>query len=141
MIEIEKADGAGVPSPGPVNGQGQPVGQVLMDGLVAGHAGGVDVLQLEDDPLGLGFGEPVVETQQGGPQPPLQQHLALAVALRRQRLPRRIRPPQPLQQDAGRLLGVVELVELGGGGHGVPLLHRRSASALAAETIAAFANS
>ena len=86
-----------------------------MDGLVAGHADGVDVLQLEDGPLRLLLGQPVVETQQGGPQPPLQQYLALPAALRRQRLPRRVGPPQPLQQGTGRLLGLAVLVELAEG--------------------------
>ena len=47
--------------------------------------------QVEDDPLRLRLGHPVVETQQGGPQPPLQQHLALLAPLRRQRLPRHVR--------------------------------------------------
>ena len=117
VVEVEEADVAGVLPALGVDGQGQAEGQVLVDGLVAGHADGVDALQLEDGPLRLLLGQPVVETQQGGPQPPLQQYLALATALRRQRLPRRVGPPQPLQQDAGRLLGLAVLVERGGGGH------------------------
>ena len=65
----------GVPFPWPVHGQGHSVGKVLVDDLVAGHAGGVDVFQLEDDPARLALGQPIVKTKQGGPQPPLQQHL------------------------------------------------------------------
>ena len=52
---------------GGVNGQGQAEGQVLVDFLVAGNADLIDVLQLEDDPLRLLLGQPLVETQQGGP--------------------------------------------------------------------------
>ena len=116
VLEVKEADVAGVlPAPG-VDRQGQAEGQVLVDGLVAGHADGIDVLQLEDGPLCLLLGQPVVETQQGVPQPPLQQYLALAAALRRQRLPRCVGPSQPLQQDTGRLLGLAVLVEGGGGG-------------------------
>ena len=119
VVEVEEADGAGVPAPGPVHGQGHTVGQVLVDRLVAGHAGGVDVLQLEDDPVGLGLGEPLIETQQGGPQPLLEQDLPLAAPFRRQRFPGHVSPPQPFQQLTGRVLGVVEFVELGGGGHSI----------------------
>ena len=56
VIEVEEANGARVPAPRPVHRQGHPVGQVLVDRLVAGHAGGVDVLHLEYDPVGLGPG-------------------------------------------------------------------------------------
>ena len=119
MLEVKEAHGARVPAPGPIHGQGHPVGQVLVDRLVAGHAGGIDVLQLEDDPVGLGLGQPLVETQQGGPQPPLQQHFPLAAPFRRQGLPRRVGPPQPFQQQTGRVLGVVVFVEFSGGGHNI----------------------
>ena len=54
VVEVEEADGARCPAPGarrPV--QGHPEGQVLVNGLVPGHAHGIDVLQLEDDPVGL----------------------------------------------------------------------------------------
>ena len=66
MVEVEEADVARVPPPGPIDVQGHPEGQVLVNGLVAGHAHGVDVLQLEDDPVGLSHGEPLVEAQEGG---------------------------------------------------------------------------
>lgn len=96
------------------------VGQVLVDGLVAGHAGGIDVLQLEDDALGLRLRQLLVQPQQCLAQPPLQQHLPLVAALGRQRCARHIRPPQPLQQLARRRFGTIELGALGGGrGHGL----------------------
>ncbi len=118
VVEVEEADGARVPPARPVHGQGHPVGQVLVDGLVAGHAGGVDVLQIEDDPVRLRLGQPLVEPQQRPPQTPLEQHLPLVGALRRQGFARYVLPAEPLQQQAGGLLGVVVLVEFGGGGHG-----------------------
>ena len=107
---------------GGVDGKGQPEGQVLVGFLVAGDADLVDVLQVENDPVSLLPGQPLVETQQGGPQPPLQQHLALTGPLGRQRLSRHIRPPQPLQQRPRRLLGLTVLVEFGRGGHGAGAL-------------------
>ena len=112
-FEVEEADVTGVLSVGGVTAQGQAEGQVLVEFLVAGNADLIDVLQLEDDPLRLLLGQPFVEMQQGGPQPPLQQDLALPAALRRQRLPRYVRPPQPFQQLPGRLLGLAKLVQLG----------------------------
>ena len=118
VVEVEESDGAGLPSPRPVHGEGHPVGQVLVDGLVAGHARRVDVLQVEDDALGLLLRHPLVQPHERGLQAALQQHLALASPLRRQRLARRVSPAEPLQQQTGRLLGVVVFVELGGGGHG-----------------------
>ena len=72
MVVIEKADVAGVLPALGIDGEGQAEGQVLMDFLVAGNSDGVDVLQLEDGPVGLFLGQPVVKTQQGGPQPPLE---------------------------------------------------------------------
>ena len=39
----KKRDDAGISSPQSVHSQGHPVGEVLVDRLVAGHAGGVDV--------------------------------------------------------------------------------------------------
>ena len=48
VVEVEEADGAGIAAARPVHSQGHAVGQVLVDGLVAGHARGVDVLQVED---------------------------------------------------------------------------------------------
>ena len=117
MVEVEETDGAGGPSPGPVHGQGHSVGQVLVDPLVADHPGGVDVLQLEDDPVRLGLGEPLVEAEQGSPQAILQQHLSLTAPLFRQSLPEHVGPPQPFQQLTGGVLRVVELVEFVGGGH------------------------
>ena len=118
MVEVEEADGAGGPPLRRIHRQGHAVGQVLVDGLVACHAGGVQVLQFEDDPVRLLLRHPLVETQQSGPQPPLQQHLALVAALRRQRLTGHVGPAEALQQHTRRLLGVVVLVEPGGGGHG-----------------------
>ena len=45
-------------------GEGHTVGQVLVDALVAGHACGINVLQLKDDTLRLLLGHPLVEPQQ-----------------------------------------------------------------------------
>ena len=117
VVEVEEANGAGVPSPGTAHGQGHPVGQVLVDGLVVGNAGAVHVLKVEDDAAGLLLRHPLVEAQQRGPHPALQQHLALVGALSRERVAGHVSPPQPLQQQPRRLLGMVELVELAGGGH------------------------
>ena len=88
-----------------------------MDRLVAGHARGVDVLQLKDGSLRLLLRHPFVKPHQRGPQPALQQDLPLIAALRRQRLAGHIGPPQTLQQQPRRSLGLVELVEFGGGNH------------------------
>ena len=88
-----------------------------MHALVARHAGGFDVLQLEDDALGLRLCHPLVEPLQRAPQPFLQQCLALVPALRGQSLPRHIGPSETLEQLARGVLGVVELVELGGRSH------------------------
>ena len=118
VVEVEEADDAGVPALGRVHRQGHAVSQVLVDALVAGHARGVQVFQVEDDTVGLLLRHPLVQPQQCAPQPPFQQHLPLVAALRRQGLARHVRPAQPLQQHACRLLGVVVLVQLGGGGHG-----------------------
>ena len=117
VVEVEEADVAGVLPALGVDVQGQAEGQVLVGLLVESHADGVDVLQLEDGPLRLLLSEPVVETQQGGPQPLLQQYIALPAALRHQRLAGYVGPPQPLQQHAGRLLGLAVFVEFGRGGH------------------------
>ena len=119
MVEVEEADGARAAASGRVQDQGHPIGQVLVDGLVAGHAGGVDMLQLEDDALGPLLRHPLVQPHQRPPQPTLQQHLPLVAALRRQHLPGHVGPPQPLQQQARWLFCVVELVELGWDGHGL----------------------
>ena len=62
VIEVEEADVTGIlPAPG-VDGQGQAEGQVLVNCLVAGDADGVYVLQVEDGPFCLLFGQPVIET-------------------------------------------------------------------------------
>ena len=58
---------------------------------------------------------PLVEAQQAGAQLTLQQYLPFVAALSCQRLAMYIVPAQPLQQQTGRLLGVVVLVQLGGG--------------------------
>ncbi len=79
------------------------VGQVLVDGLVAGHAGGIDVLQLEDDALGLRLRQLLVQPQQCLAQPPLQQHLPLVAALGCQRCARRtyVHPSRSSSWHAG----------------------------------------
>ena len=87
VVEVEETGGAGVGATGDVHGHIHSVGEVLVDGLVAGHAHGVHMLQIEDDPLGLLLGHPLVEPQQRRLQPPLEQRLSLPTALRRQRFP------------------------------------------------------
>ena len=109
----------GCPAARDVDAERHAVGQVLVNGLVASHAGGIHPLQLEDHPLGLLLRHPLVEPQQGAPEPCPQQHLTLIAALRRQRFPRDVRPAQLLQQLPRRVLGVMELVEPGGSGHGL----------------------
>ena len=61
VVEVEETDVAGVLPALGGDGQGQPEGQVLVDLLVAGDADLVDVLQIEDSPLRLLLGQPVVE--------------------------------------------------------------------------------
>ena len=60
MVEVEEADGAGVPALRCVYRQGHTVGQVFVDTLVASHTGGVDVLQVEDNTLRLFLRHPLV---------------------------------------------------------------------------------
>ena len=119
VVEVEEADDARSPAARTIDDQRHPVGEILVDGLVAGHARGVNVLQLEDDAVGLLLRHPLVQAPQRPAQPPFQQDLALVPALRCQRLTGDVRPPQVLQQPPGRVLRGVELVELGGAGHEV----------------------
>ena len=44
LVEVEEADGARVPAPRPVHGQGHPVGQVFVDRLVAGACARADTV-------------------------------------------------------------------------------------------------
>ena len=118
VFEVEDTDCAGIPASRRVHGQGHPIGQVLVDALVAGHAGGVNVFQVKDDAIGLLLRHPLVQPQQRRSQSTLEQHLPLVSALRRHSFTRNVGPPQLLEEPARRLLGVVVLVELGGGSHG-----------------------
>ena len=77
VVEVEEARDARLPTPRSVDGEGHAVGQVLVDGLVSGHARRVHVLEPEDGPLGLLLRHPFVQPQQRPPQPALQQHLSL----------------------------------------------------------------
>ena len=117
VVEIEESDGAGVPAARGLNGQRHAVGEVLVDQLVARHADAAGAFEIADHLVGLRTGEAIVEAQQRGPQPALEQNVALVGAFVRQLLRRHVGPAQPLQQPAGRVLGVVELVELVGRGH------------------------
>ena len=117
MVEVEEADGRRLLPAAPVDGQGHAQREVLVDGLVAREAGLVEVLQVEDDALRLVLGHPLVEAHECRREPPLQEHVALVVAFRRQRLAGDVGPAEPLQQLARGILGEVELVELGGRGH------------------------
>ena len=60
MFEIEEADSTSLPAPGAIHRQGHPVGQVFVDLLVAGHADGIDVLQIKNDPFRLCAVHPLV---------------------------------------------------------------------------------
>ena len=119
VIEVEEARDARSTATRFVDAEGHAVGEVLVDGLIAGHARDVHVLQREDGAVGLPLRHPLVEPQQRPLQPPSQQYLSLVYPLRRQLVARHVRPAEPLQQHARGLLGVVVLVEFGGGGHEV----------------------
>ena len=88
-----------------------------MDALVACEAGGIDVLEVEDNALRLLFGHPLVEAKQRRRKPPRQQHPALILALPGQYSARHVGPPKPFEEFACGVLGVVELVEAVGVGH------------------------
>ena len=64
MVEVEESDAARPSPTRSVDGHGHAVGQILVDGPVACHARGVDVLQIEDDPFRLLLRDPLVEPQQ-----------------------------------------------------------------------------
>ena len=117
MVEIEEAGGSCSGATGDVHGHVHAVGEVLVDGLVAGHAHGVHVLQVEDDPLGLLVGHPFVEPQQRRLESPLEQHLPLPTTLRCQDFRGHVGPAQLFKEGACRLLGLAKLVELVGCGH------------------------
>ena len=119
VVEVEEADGGRLLAAAAVDGEGHAVGEVLVDGLVAREAGGVEVLEVEDDALRLVLGHPLVEAHERSREPPMQEHVALVVALCRQRLAGHVSPAQALQQLARGILREIELVQLGRGGHGV----------------------
>ena len=119
VVEVEEADGGRLLTAAAVDGEGHAVREVLVDGLVAREAGRVEVLEVEDDALRLVLGHPLVEAHERSREPPMQEHVALVIALCRQRLAGHVSPAQALQQLARRVLREVELVEPGGGGHGV----------------------
>ena len=121
MLEVEEAHGGRFLAAAPVDGEGHTVRQVLVDGLVAGQAGGVDVLQIEDDPLRLVIGHPRIETLERGCEPSGKQYIPLVIALQCQHLARHIRPAKTLQQFPSRILDEFKLVELSGGGYGCSL--------------------
>ena len=118
VVEVEEANRRRLLAAAAVDGEGHAVGEVLVDGLVAREAGGVEVLQVEDDALRLVLGHPLVEAHERSREPPMQEHVALVVALCRQRLAGHVSPAQALQQLARGILREVELVQLGRGGHG-----------------------
>ena len=117
MVEVEEADGGGLLAPAAVDGERHAVREVLVDGLVAREAGGVEVPKVEDDALRLVLGHPRVEPHEGGREPPLKEHVALVVALCCQLRAGHVGPAEAFQQLARGVLGEVELVELSGGGH------------------------
>ena len=134
VVEVEEADGRRLLPAVEVDGERHAVGEVGVDRLVAREAGGVDVLEVEDDALRLVLGHPLVEAQQRRRQALPQQHLPLALALRRQHLARHVRVPEPLEEFARGILGGVEFVEFGGGGH-EPLSPCPNSLSLAASSI------
>ena len=117
VVEVEEADGGRLLPAAALDGERHAVGEVRVDLAVPREARGVDVAQVEDDALRVVLGHPLVEAQQGGSEPPREQHAAFAVALRRQLLARYVRVPEPLEEFASGVLGGVEFVELGRGGH------------------------
>ena len=88
-----------------------------MNQLVTRHANAVGALQVEYHPLGLCPGQTIVEPQQGGSEPILEEHVAFAGTFGCQLIGRHIGPTQPLQEPTGRILGVIELIQLDGRGH------------------------
>ena len=84
-------------APGPVDGQGHAVGEILVDTLVASHAQRVDVLKLEDDAVSLRLRHPLVQAKKGRLEPTFEQDVTLVVALCCQGVSRHVFPAQPLQ--------------------------------------------
>ena len=118
MLEVEEAHGGRLLAAAPVDGERHTVRQVLVDSLVACQAGGINPLQVEDDPLRLIVGHPRIETFESRYEPAGKQHIPLVVALASQHLAGDVGPAEPLQQFESGLLGQVELVKLGGPGYG-----------------------
>ena len=56
VVKVKEPDGAGVPTAWALHVQRHAVGEVLVDQLVARHAGAVGAFKIEDDPLGLATG-------------------------------------------------------------------------------------
>ena len=88
VVKVEEADGRRLLPAVAVDGQRHAVGEVGVDRRVAREAGRVDVLEVEDDALRLVPGQPLVEAQQRRRQAAREQHLPLALALRREHLAR-----------------------------------------------------
>ena len=80
VVEVEEADGGRLLPAVAVDGERHAVGEVGVDRLVAREAGGVGVLEVEDDALRLVLGHPLVEAQQRRRQAALEQDLPLALA-------------------------------------------------------------
>ena len=123
MVEVEEADGAGPLASRTVNREGHAVGQVLVDSLVASHAQGVDMFELEDDAVGLRPRHPLVEAEKGCLEPASSATPdARCRVLLPEALPRDVGPAETAwRQVEGGPFGVVVFVELGWGGHGSSL--------------------
>ena len=124
MVEIEEADRRCLLPASALNRQRHAVGQVLVDSLVAQHARLINVVQVEDDPLRLVSGHPLVEPHQRLDEPVLEDDLTLVGALHCQVLARDVGPSQGDQQVASWDLGVGQFVGLVGSRHGWDLTER-----------------
>ena len=103
MVEIKKSRDAHFPSAGTINGQRHPVSQVPVNCPVPRHARRVDVLELEDHPLGLRLGHPLVQAQQGSPQAAFQKDLSTAAPFRLPLFCSNVAPYGTTQQASFRL--------------------------------------
>ena len=111
MVEVEEPNAPSLTPSITVDLERHPVGQVFVNLLVASHAETFKVLEIEDDPISLLLGHPLVEAQKSSPEPPLQQHLSLRALLSRQPVVGHVGPPEALQQPPSWLLSVAEFIK------------------------------
>ena len=124
MIEVEEADGRRLLASVAFDREGHAVGEVFVDALVAAQAGLVDLAEVEDNPLGLVFGHPLVEAQEGGGEAVFEDDFALVGALVGQGFAGDVGPAEGDEEVAGGYFGVGQFVGLVRGGHGGGLRER-----------------